>query len=67
MAWLNPTSPPYEISTIFRTIGDNLGSNKSDFCKSFLNSALPAKINPFTFGMLFVINDFVNSSATFLK
>jgi len=66
IAYVKPFSPPYATSTVFNTFVASLGSNKSLYSKSFLNSALPARISPETFNLSAVINCTTAYSDTFL-
>jgi hypothetical protein len=64
LTWLKPFSPPYETSTVLRTMAANLPSNRSDMPRTFLKSADPARMIPDTLGESFVMNICVASSAT---
>ena len=48
LTWLNPFSPPYEISTVLMSLACSRWSNMSDWPSSVLKSALPARIRPAT-------------------
>lgn len=67
IAWLNPFSNPYDVSTILITYFANLPSNIYDYLSLFLKSADPAKINPLTFILSLVIKWVTANSATFLR